>query len=86
MEALKLKSIQRLQELEKKMMRAEKRRFIDQQRQVQTIKEHLFPGNGLQERQENLFSYYAKWGKDFIQKIYEHSLALEQEFTILVEK
>jgi bacillithiol biosynthesis cysteine-adding enzyme BshC len=85
-EALKLRTVHRLQELEKKMLRAEKRKFTDQQRQINTIKEHLFPGNGLQERHENIGYYYAKWGRDFIHKLYEHSLNLEQEFVILHEK
>jgi bacillithiol biosynthesis cysteine-adding enzyme BshC len=84
--ALKLQTISRLQELEKKMLRAEKRKFTDQQRQIHTIKEKLFPGNGLQERQDNFMSYYAKWGKDFIHQLYKHSLGLEQEFVTIVEK
>ena len=84
-EALKTQSLYRLQELEKKMLRAEKRKFTDQQRQIHTIKEDLFPKNGLQERIDNFMYYYAKWGKDFIQQLYQHSLALEQEFVILSE-
>jgi len=40
----------------------------------------------LQERHENIGYYYAKWGKDLIHKLYEHSLNLEQEFVILHEK
>lgn len=85
-DALKQKTIYRLQELEKKMLRAEKRKFADQQRQIHTIKEHLFPADGLQERYENLSYYYAKWGKGFIQKLYEYSLGLEQEFVVIMEK
>jgi bacillithiol biosynthesis cysteine-adding enzyme BshC len=84
-EALKLRTVQRLQELEKKMLRAEKRKFTDHQRQIHTIKENLFPDNGLQERQDNFSYYYAKWGREFIHKLYEHSLNLEQEFVILQE-
>jgi bacillithiol synthase len=84
-EALKLRTVQRLQELEKKMLRAEKRKFIDHQRQISAIKEHLFPGHGLQERYDNFSYYYAKWGREFIHKLYEHSLSLEQEFVILQE-
>ncbi|MEO6611091.1 MAG: bacillithiol biosynthesis cysteine-adding enzyme BshC [Chitinophagaceae bacterium] len=84
--ALKASTVSRLQELEKKMLRAEKRKFTDQQRQIHTIKEQLFPGNGLQERRENLCYYYAKWGKEFIGKLYEHSLPVEQEFVLLSEK
>lgn len=84
-DALKARSIHRLQELEKKMLRAEKRKFTDQQRQIQTIKDKLFPRNSLQERIDNFIPYYAKWGKDFINKLYEFSLGLEQEFVIIKE-
>ncbi|HET6996733.1 MAG TPA: bacillithiol biosynthesis cysteine-adding enzyme BshC [Chitinophagaceae bacterium] len=85
-EALKEKAVYRLQELEKKMLRAEKRKFSDQQRQISAIRSKLFPGNGLQERHDNLLYYYAKWGKEFIQELYEHSLSLEQEFVIVAER
>ena len=64
----------------------EKRKFTDQQRQIHNIKEDLFPKNGLQERIDNFMYYYAKWGKDFIRQLYQHSLALDQEFVIVEEK
>jgi bacillithiol biosynthesis cysteine-adding enzyme BshC len=81
--AIKARSLKTLQELEKKMLRAEKRKFSDHERQIQTIKDSLFPGNGLQERKENFSSLYAKWGSGFIEELYQSSLALEQEFVIL---
>jgi uncharacterized protein YllA (UPF0747 family) len=84
-DALKAQSLHRLQELEKKMLRAEKRKFADQQRQIHAIKEKLFPTNGLQERYDNMMPYYAKWGKDFFSKLYEHSLGLEEEFIVVSE-
>ena len=84
-ESLKLQTVHRLQELEKKMLRAEKRKYADQQRQINSIKQHLFPGNGLQERYDNVSYYYAKWGRDFIQTLYDHSLNFEHEFVILRE-
>ena len=84
-EALKTQSLYRLHELEKKMLRAEKRKFTDQQRQIHTIKENLFPNNSLQERTDNFMQYYAKWGRDFIGQVYQHSLNFEQEFAILNE-
>lgn len=83
-DALKVHAVHRLQELEKKMLRAEKRKFADQQRQIHSIKSKLFPGDGLQERHDNILPYYAKWGQQFIQKLYDHSLTLEQEFVVLV--
>jgi bacillithiol biosynthesis cysteine-adding enzyme BshC len=85
-DALKAKAVYRLQELEKKMLRAERKKFGDQQRQIQTIKAHLFPGNNLQERVENISYYIARWGWGFIHTLYENSPCLEQEFVVLSEK
>jgi bacillithiol synthase len=83
--SIKSRSLKDLEELEKKMLRAEKRKFEEQQRQIQKIKEVLFPDDGLQERVENFSWFYAKWGKGFIEELLKNSLALEQEFTILTE-
>jgi len=68
------------------MLRAEKRKFADQQRQIKAIKDHLFPGDGLQERIDNVSYYYAKWGRDFFDKLYQHSLNLEEEFVVIQER
>jgi bacillithiol biosynthesis cysteine-adding enzyme BshC len=83
--AIKARSLKNLQELEKKMLRAEKRKFFDEQRQIQKVKEALFPRNGLQERVENFSNFYAKWGKSFIEELYNYSLSLDQQFTILCQ-
>lgn len=83
--AIQAKSLKALLGLEKKMLRAEKRKYADQQRQIQTIKAALFPNNGLQERVENFSGFYAKWGRSFIEELYKNSLALEQEFTVLIQ-
>ena len=84
--AIKTQSIKVLQELEKKMFRAERRKFQDQQRQAMKIKHVLFPKNGLQERIENINGFYAKWGSSFIDQLYEHSLGMEMQFTILTHQ
>ncbi|RYZ30174.1 MAG: bacillithiol biosynthesis BshC [Chitinophagaceae bacterium] len=84
--AIEARSLKALQELEKKMLRAEKRKFVDLQRQLEKLKAALFPNNGLQERVENFSLFYAKWGKGFIEDLYQHSLTLEQEFTVLEEQ
>ena len=84
--ALQSKAIKPLQELEKKLLRAEKRKFEAEQRQLHAIKKALFPLNGLQERVDNILPFYARWGKAFIGMVYEHSLSMEQEFTILTIK
>lgn len=82
-EALRAKATRPLYELEKKMLRAEKRKYKDQQRQIQHIRKVLFPNNNLQERIDNFMPFYAQWGTAFIDLLYEQSLTLEQEFVIL---
>jgi bacillithiol synthase len=84
--ALQTMATEKISALEKKMLRAEKRKFEAQQRQLQLLKSALFPNNSLQERTENFMLFYAKWGKGFIESLYKNSLGLEQEFTVLVEK
>jgi bacillithiol synthase len=82
-DALKTKTIYRLQELEKKLFRAEKRKYDAQRRQIEQFKNALFPNNGLQERIDNFSSFYAKWGGELIGLLYQQSLGLEQEFVVL---
>jgi bacillithiol synthase len=85
-EALQVRTLKPLQELEKKMLRAEKRKYEAEQRHIHQVKSALFPKSGLQERIENFMPYYAKGGPSFIKMIYDHSLSLEQEFVVLEEK
>ena len=81
--ALQAKALKRLTELEKKMLRAEKKKFETEQRQIQKLKQALFPNNSLQERQENFSAYYAQFGKDWLQLIYNNSKGLEQKFGVI---
>ena len=67
------------------MLRAEKKKFDAQQRQLHKIKSYLFPNNSLQERVESITLFYAKYGNNFIKMIEENSKGLEQEFAILIE-
>jgi len=84
--ALEAKALKKLDALEKKMVRAEKRKFAEEQKLVRELKQALFPNEDLQERVENFMPYYARWGQEFIRCIYENSLTLEQEFNVLSVK
>jgi bacillithiol biosynthesis cysteine-adding enzyme BshC len=84
-EALKVRTVGHLLTLEKKMLRAERKKHEATQRQVARLRQQLFPNNGLQERVENFSSYYARWGSRFLEELYANSLALEQQFTIIRE-
>lgn len=81
--ALQTKALKKIEGLQQKMLRAEKRKFEAQQRQINKLKTTLFPNNSLQERTENIIPFYAKWGSQFIQAVYNSSPALQQHFGII---
>ncbi|TDX01084.1 bacillithiol biosynthesis cysteine-adding enzyme BshC [Dinghuibacter silviterrae] len=81
--ALGSRALEGLHVLEKKLLKAEKQHFDDQRRQIHTIKGTLFPKGGLQERVENFMPYYAEYGRDLIEVLYQHSLGLEAKFCLL---
>jgi bacillithiol synthase len=76
----------KIEALEKKMLKAERKKFEASARQVNKIKKALFPGGTLQERVDNLLPYYARWGKAFIGELFTHSGGLDQQFTLLREQ
>jgi bacillithiol biosynthesis cysteine-adding enzyme BshC len=82
-EALQAKALDPIRTLEKKLLKAEKRKYGDLQRQVHSLKAALFPTGGLQERVENFMPWYAQYGPAFIDELYAHSPALGQDFIIL---
>ncbi|OIR05755.1 hypothetical protein GALL_121900 [mine drainage metagenome] len=81
--ALQAKSLKQLKGLEKKIVRAEKRNFETEQRQIEKLKQELFPDNSLQERYENFSLLYAQFGKEWLQTIYSASKGLAQEFCVI---
>lgn len=84
-EALETKALKTLESLEKKMLRAEKRKFEDTKKQLTKIINSLFPEGNLQERTENFMLYYSKWGSVFFEMLYENSLTLEEDFCVIEE-
>jgi bacillithiol biosynthesis cysteine-adding enzyme BshC len=81
--ALQTRAIKGLNTLEKKLLKAERSHFEAHQRQIRVIKNALFPRGSLQERVENFMPYYAAYGKELMDRLYEYSKPLEQQFCIL---
>lgn len=81
--ALKHTALKKIKALQKKMLRAEKRKQDATVRKISKIKSALFPGKGLQERKENIASFYGQYGKQIIDIVLEKSLAAEQQFCVL---
>ena len=82
-EALEKRALKALQSMEQKMLRAEKRKHADTQRQIHKIKTALFPQGDLQERIDNIAYLYSMYGTGFLELIYKYSGALEQQFTVV---
>ncbi len=66
------------------MLKAERKKHEAQKRQIDKLKQRLFPNNNLQERIENFSRFYARQGPNFINELYNQSLELDQKFRVLV--
>lgn len=84
-EALRADAVKKIEVLQQKILRAEKRKYQVEYMRITALRNELFPFHGLQERIESFMPYYARYGKDFIDSLYAHAYALEQQFGILEE-
>lgn len=82
-EALQARLDKQLTSAGKKILRAEKRKFETEKNQLIKLRNKIFPNGNLQERVDNFMPYYAIYGPEFIDMLYKHSLALDQQFTII---
>lgn len=56
------------EKIEHKLLKAEKRNHSDKLRQIEEVKDYLFPNGGLQERSDNFLNFYQE-DPHFIQKM-----------------
>ena len=82
--SLEVDHLKKLEILEKKMLKAERKKQSIQLQRIWKLKAELFPNNSLQERVDNFMPYYAQYGPSFIETVLKHSLALEQQFGVIV--
>ncbi len=69
--------------LEKKMLRAEKKKMQTEVLRIERLKRSLFPGNSLQERVENFSEYYLEYGPGFFDVIKDGINALDRNFLVI---
>ena len=84
--ALRTQALNKLEILEKKILKAEKIKFDAQQRQIKKIKAHVNPLNNLQERVDNILVYLAIHGENFIDLLCKEQPVFTSDFTILTEQ
>jgi len=82
-DAVKARLKKAINNLEKKLLKADKRNHEDALIQIDRIKEKLFPGGGLQERSENFGLLYVKYGDRLISELIGHFEPLAFKFTII---
>ncbi len=68
--------------IEQKLIRAEKRLQEDKLRQIESLKDALFPGGNLQERTDNFLNFYNQ-DPTFIQKLLTNFDPFDFQFNIL---
>jgi bacillithiol biosynthesis cysteine-adding enzyme BshC len=83
-EAEKQKTINSLKSLEDRVRRAEKKKHEIAIGQIRKLKEKLFPEKKLQERHENILSFYARYGDGFLTELIKQLNPLEKKFVLLI--
>jgi len=82
-ETVLAKMTHQLVEMEKKMLRAEKRKLDVQIARIERLKKAVFPNNGLRERIENFTEYYLEYGAAFFDTIIKGMEPMRKEFLIV---
>jgi len=78
------KTLKTIQNIETRLLKAEKQKKEVTVNQIRNVKEKLFPNNGLQERHDNIISLLLA-NKSIIDKLIEKLNPLKKEFVILSE-
>ncbi|HKX86164.1 MAG TPA: bacillithiol biosynthesis cysteine-adding enzyme BshC, partial [Flavobacterium sp.] len=81
--AQEAKQIKGLENLEKRLLKAEKRILANQLERISLIQNELFPNQSLQERKQNFSEFYIESGTSLISKLLTDLHPLEQQFSIL---
>lgn len=82
--AQELKQLKGLENLEKKLLRAEKKNHADKLERITQLQNELFPNRSLQERKANFSQFYLEFDGKLTEKLFADLKPLEQEFNIVV--
>ncbi|WP_286969119.1 bacillithiol biosynthesis cysteine-adding enzyme BshC [Flavobacterium sp. UBA4854] len=82
--AQEVKQKKGLENLEKRLLKAQKRKLADQLERVTDLQCELFPNNSLQERQANFSEFYLEKGEQLIPLLIQKLKPLEHNFDIII--
>ncbi|RMA58514.1 bacillithiol biosynthesis cysteine-adding enzyme BshC [Ulvibacter antarcticus] len=77
------KQLNGLDHLEKRLLKAQKRKLKDELERLTELQNELFPNQGLQERTLNFSEFYLEYGDILLSELKENLDPLHHEFTIL---
>jgi bacillithiol biosynthesis cysteine-adding enzyme BshC len=77
------KLINTVDNMEKKLVRAEKKKHGDALDRISQLKERILPGGGLEERKENFLRYYVPMGDAYFDQLFELSDPLSPGVKVL---
>jgi len=81
--AQEVKQIKGLENLEKRLLRAQKSKLKDEVERIADLQNQLFPFKSLQERNTNFSELYLEYGDEFIPVLIKELDPLDLQFTIL---
>jgi bacillithiol biosynthesis cysteine-adding enzyme BshC len=81
--AQEIKQLKGLENLEKRLLKAQKRKLKDHVERMTQIQNELFPGQSLQERNLNFSEFYLEYGEALIPMLIKDLQPLKMEFSIL---
>ena len=82
-DAQQRKQLKGLNNLEKRLLRAEKRKHFLLTNRIKSLQDQLLPNKTLEERHRNFSDYYLIYGQELIISLKESLKPLQQAFTIL---
>ena len=82
-QAQKKKQLKGLDNLEKRLLKAEKRVHNDLVSRIELLQDELFPKKSLQERNTNFSEFFLEYGDQLIPKLKEALKPLQGEFTVI---
>jgi bacillithiol biosynthesis cysteine-adding enzyme BshC len=77
------KQLNGLDNLEKRLLKAQKRNLSEELERVKNIQTQLFPNHSLQERQVNFSEFYLEYGENLLDILKENLKPLDTNFTVL---
>ena len=77
------KQVKGLENLEKRLLKAEKRRQKDLVDRITALQDEILPNQSLEERQRNFSEYYLEYGSSFLPVLKRALVPLQLEFTII---